>query len=269
MINEKFYTCRYDPAFKEVFMNDSNKDILKSLLETILKVEINEIEYLNLEKNVDNVNVKRKHFDLNLSTNIGRIQVEVNSYDSQYVHPRNASYICDKYSHHTLRGQNYDQDTMIIQINFSYKLTDDKKYRVYKIQDTDGKSFVENFIIYEFNMEKYMDFWYTKNEKEIEENKYIIMLDLDFEDLKILSSDKVVSKYMEELKRVNEKVEFREYMSAEEDNRKIENSLRKEAIETGLKQGFERGIEQGIAIKKKEVALALLNKKIDIDTITG
>ena len=59
-------------------MKENNKDILKALLESILKVEIEEIDYLNLEKNVDNIKVKRKHFDLHLKTNIGNIQVEVN-----------------------------------------------------------------------------------------------------------------------------------------------------------------------------------------------
>ncbi|MBO5138739.1 MAG: PD-(D/E)XK nuclease family transposase, partial [Bacilli bacterium] len=124
MEKDKFYTCRYDRAFKEVFMEDSNKDLLKSLLESVLEVDVNDIEYLNLESNVDNVNVKRKHFDLNLNTSIGRVQVEVNSTNKGYIHPRNMSYICDTYSHHTLKGENYDEDTMIIQINFSYSLTD-------------------------------------------------------------------------------------------------------------------------------------------------
>ena len=276
MEKEKFYTCRYDRAFKEVFMNGSNKDLLKSLLESVLGVGVNDIEYLNLESNVDNVNVKRKHFDLNLNTSIGRVQVEVNSTNKAYIHPRNMSYIGDTYSHHTLKGENYDEDTMIIQINFSYSLTDDKKYRVYKVQDEDGKLFVKNFLIYEFNMAKYKDIWYTKDKVEIEKNKYIIMLDLNEDELmELASNDKVVSKYMEELKRVNKKVEFREYMSAEEGNRKIQNSLMKEAIETGLaqgiaqglEQGLEHGLEQGINKGKLEIALAMLNEKIDIIVI--
>ena len=59
-------------------MNEKNKDLLIYLLEGILKVKIKEVEYLNLEQNVDNIYVKRKHFDLNLKTDVGRIQVEVN-----------------------------------------------------------------------------------------------------------------------------------------------------------------------------------------------
>ena len=180
---EKFYTCKYDRAFKEVFGKEENKDILKKLLEEILQVEIEKIEYLNLERNVDNVKVKRKHLDLYLETNIGKIQVEVNTTNSKYVKPRNMSYLCDIYSHHTLIGQEYDQDTLIIQININYGQQDEKYIREYRLRDESGKEYIKNFIIYEINMEKYMKLWYNKNEKELEKSKYIVMLNLEKEEL--------------------------------------------------------------------------------------
>ena len=124
---EKFYTCKYDRAFKEVFGKEENKDILKKLLEEILQVEIERIEYLNLERNVDNVKVKRKHLDLYLETNIGKIQVEVNSETNKYIHPRNMGYICNTYARYILIGEEYEEDTKIIQINLSYGLKDPKK----------------------------------------------------------------------------------------------------------------------------------------------
>lgn len=36
---QKFYSCRYDRTFKEVFLNPKNEDLLKVLLEDILKVK--------------------------------------------------------------------------------------------------------------------------------------------------------------------------------------------------------------------------------------
>ena len=269
----KFYTCRYDRAFKEVFMNEKNKDLLIYLLEGILKVKIKEVEYLNLEQNVDNVSVKRKHFDLNLKTDIGRIQVEVNASDLGYVRPRNMSYLCDVYSHHVLKGQNYREDVKIIQINFSYGLKDTKALRVYYIQDEEEKKYVENFVIYEINMEKYMSFWYTNNVQEIEKNKEIIMLDLGLEELKTLSKkDRMVEKYMDELKRVNEDPDFHVFMSAEEDNRKIENSIREEMIEKGLKEGMEKGLkqglEQGLEQANRQIVMSMLEKGLDVKMIS-
>ena len=103
--------------------------------------------------------------------------------------------------------------------------------REYKIRDKHNNEFIKNFIIYDINMEKVKDIWYSKSKKEIENNKYLIMLDLDLEELDKLSKiskDRRVNKYMDEVKRVNEDPEFREFISAEEDNRKIENSIKKE-----------------------------------------
>ena len=263
---EKFYTCKYDRAFKEVFGKEENKDILKKLLEEILQVEIERIEYLNLERNVDNVKVKRKHLDLYLETNIGKIQVEVNTTNSKYVKPRNMSYLCDIYSYHTLVGQEYDQDTLIIQININYGQQDEKYIREYRLRDESGKEYIKNFIIYEINMEKYMKLWYNKEEKELEKSKYIVMLNLEKEELEKLSKkDKVVIKYMKELERVNENPKFREYMSAEEDNKKIENSLKREWMEEGLAEG----IKEGSYKRNIEIAKSLLKNKVDIEIITS
>ena len=276
----KFYTCRYDRAFKEVFMNEANKDLLIYLLEGILKLNIKKVEYLNLEQNSDNIYIKRKHFDLFLKTDIGNIQVEVNASNLNYVKPRNMSYLCAIYSHHVLKGQNYTQETKIIQINFSYGLQDTEDMRVYYVQDKSNKHYVENFTIYEINMEKYINYWYTKDKEKIEANKEIIMLDLGLEELRLLSEkDRMVAKYMEEIKRVNEDPEFFEYMSAEEDNRKIENSIRQEMTERGLKEGLEKGMkkgmkkgiqqgmEQGRTDGKKEIIISMLEQGLDVNTI--
>ena len=57
---------------------------------------------------------------------------------------------------------------------------------------------------------------------------------------------------MTELERVNEDPDFREYMSAEEDNRKIENTMREYWKEEGLRDGREEGIKEGIKEGREE-----------------
>ena len=142
---------------------------------------------------------------------------------------------------------------MMIQINFSYGISIEEYVREYRIQDNIGNRYVKNFVIYELNMDKYIDIWYNKDEKEINENKYLLMLNLELKDLENLScKDKVVSKYMSELERVNQNPEFREYMSAEEDNRKIQNSLRIQAIKEG----------------HVEIAKNMLKENMDINLIS-
>ena len=131
--------------------------------------------------------------------------------------------------------------------------------REYKIRDKHNNEFIKNFIIYDINMEKVKDIWYSKSKKEIENNKYLIMLDLDLEELDELSKiskDRRVNKYMDEVKRVNEDPEFREFISAEEDNRKIENSIKKELREEGQKE------------RNVEIAKNMLRDNIPIITIS-
>jgi predicted transposase/invertase (TIGR01784 family) len=274
--NQKFYTCMYDRAFKEVMLNEKNKEILKSVLTSALKVEIYEIELLNQELNSGNVHVKRKHIDAHLKTNEGVIEVEVNAYPEKYVYPRNMAYMCNMYATNTLVGEEYTESTKFIQINFTYRKEEKEAYNIYKIQNEEGKEFVKNFIIYEFNMKYYMDLWYNKNKKGIEDNKYIIMMGLEEKELKQLSrEDKVVGEYMEELKKVNANPRFIEYMSEEEDERKIRNSQLKEARETGLEEGIEKGHKEGIEEGKQEgskeksmeIARNLLKMNLSIEQI--
>ena len=82
---------------------------------------------------------------------------------------------------------------------------------------------------------------------------------------------------MSEIKRVNSNPDFFEYMSAEEDNRKIENSIRKEmterglkeGLEKGLKQGIEQGIEQGTEQATKKIVISMLNQGLNPETIAS
>ena len=92
-----------------------------------------------------------------------------------------------------------------------------------------------------------MKLWYSKDEKEIDKYKYLIMLDLDEEELHNLSKkDKVVSKFM----------------SAEEDNRKIENSLRKQYINEGIEQNK---LETAKLMKEKGIDPSLIKEITGID----
>ena len=269
---KKFYTCKYDKAFKEIMLNEKNKDILKKLLETILKQEIKYINIKNVELSVKGMDVKRKSVDVYLESLNKKIEIEVNTSLESYIHPRNMSYISNIYSSHTLRNDSYDEKTDIIQINLNYNQKNKRIYNEYMMRDLYGDVYVKNLKIIELNMEKYKEMWYHGSEKEKEENKFLIMLDLNEEELKKIKGDKVVSKYMKEINKLNNDSEFVEYMSAEEDARKIYNSRMYDAREKGFKQGYDEGIEQGIEKgieqNKIEIAKNLLNNNVDINIIS-
>ena len=113
-------------------------------------------------------------------------------------------------------------------------------------------------------MDYYKEIWYTKNEKEKQANKYLVMLDLGLKELKeFAKKEKVVYEYMEKLESLNESPEFHQYMSHEEDERKIYNTRMYEATKKGLESGLKQGIEQ----TKMETAKRLLEMNMVVEDI--
>ena len=265
----KFYTCRNDRAFKEVFLNPNNSDLLKALLEFILKIKIDKLEIKKTELLSGNVNVKDKRVDAIVHTGNKKIEIEINSQYEKYLNPRNMAYICNTYQSHTLVGKEYNQQTDIVQVNLTWGLGAEEDVMIkYMIMSENGKLFVKNFIIYEINMDYYNKLWYSKNEEKIKKNLYMIMLDLDKKELENMPKDDIVDKYITNVTIVNDNPEFQKYMSEEEDKKKIQNSLLSEARENGINDGISKGASQ----EKVNIAKNMLNKSIsieDISDITG
>ena len=274
---EAFYTCRNDRAFKEVFLKPDNSDLLKALLEFILKIKIDKLEIKKTELLSGNVNIKDKRVDAIVHTGNKKIEIEINSQNKDYLHTRSTAYICNIYQSNASVGDTYNEDTDIIQVNLTWGLgRNNDEMKIYKIMNEKGELYVKNFIIYEINMDYYDKIWYSKNEEEIKKNQYMIMLDLDKKELKNMPKDKIVDKYITNVTIVNDDPEFQKYMSEEEDKRKIQNSLLSEAKEEGISQGYTSGINDGISKgenkKSIEIAKNMLNKNMsieDISDITG
>lgn len=245
--NKKFYTCKYDKAFKEIMMKEENFNILKNVLEVILDMKINKIELQPLNLLNNNIYLKGKEVDLLVTTDIGKIEVEVNTYYEDYVRPRNFCYISNIYQNQISVGETYSEEIEVIQINLNYNSKDEEVKRVYKVMDESKKEYIKNFRIYEINMDKYKEMWYDKNEIEINKYKYLIMLDMDMKRLKNLPKDKVVEEYMEKIEKLNQDPIFINWITKEEDERKIKNTQISLAYNNGLNDGISEGISQGIS----------------------
>ena len=265
----EFYTCRNDRAFKEVFLNPDNSDLLKALLEFILKIKIDKLEIKKTELLSGNVNIKDKRVDAIVHTGNKKIEIEINSQNKDYLHTRSTAYICNIYQSNASVGDTYNEDTDIIQVNLTWGLgKNNDEMKIYKIMNEKGELYVKNFIIYEINMDYYDKIWYSKNEEEIKKNQYMIMLDLDKKELENMPKDKIVDKYITNVTIVNDNPEFQKYMSEEEDKKKIQNSLLSEAKETGYTSGINDGISKGVSKEKVNIAKNMLNKNMSIEDRT-
>ena len=274
---EAFYTCRNDRAFKEVFLKPDNSDLLKALLEFILKIKIDKLEIKKTELLSGNVNIKDKRVDAIVHTGNKKIEIEINSQNKDYLHTRSTAYICNIYQSNASVGDTYNEDTDIVQVNLTWGLgRNNDEMKIYKIMNEKGELYVKNFIIYEINMDYYDKIWYSKNEEEIKKNQYMIMLDLDKKELKNMPKDKIVDKYITNVTIVNDDPEFQKYMSEEEDKKKIQNSLlseaKEEGISQGISQGYTSGINDGISKgenkKSIEIAKNLLSMNMPLEDIS-
>ena len=259
----KFYTCRNDRAFKEVFLNPNNSDLLKALLEFILKIKIDKLEIKKTELLSGNVNIKDKRVDAIVHTGNKKIEIEINSQNKDYLHTRSTAYICNIYHSNASVGDTYNEDTDIIQVNLTWGLgRNNDEMKIYKIMNEKGELYVKNFIIYEINMDYYDKIWYSKNEDEIKKNQYMIMLDLDKKELKNMPKDKIVDKYITNVTIVNDDPEFQKYMSEEEDKKKIQNSLLSEAKEEGISQVAKNLLSMNMPIEDISKATGLTIKEL-------
>ena len=270
---KKFYSCRYDRTFKEVFLNSKNEDLLKALLEDILKVKIEIKKILPTELIVGNNIIKSKRVDALILAINKKIEIEINASINEYVYVRNMAYICNVYSTNALVGDSYNQDIDIIQINLTWGLDYEESKREFRIIDKNGNVYVKNLLIMEINMEYYKKIWYSKDEKKIKENELLVMLDLNEGELKKMpKSDKISEKYIESVTIVNNDPFFQEYMSHEEDQRKMQNSLIREAEDSGYEKGIKLGEEKGLKLGEEkgkiDIAKSLIKSGMSLEEVS-
>ena len=255
------YKSSDDKCFKCIFLDPLNKDLLSLITKETIGIELGNINYLNIEKNITIEN-KRIYLDALIDTKDYKINYEVYTRCNKYLYPKSTHYNCLSYIEELKVSGKYSEEEDIIQINYIYGMRDNKPIRRHTINDGE-KNFVKNFIIYEVNMDYYMYYWYNRINQEnleyIKQYKYFIMLDLILEELKelleITGSDERIEKFMSELERVNSSSLFRDFMSKEED-RILKNTIKDYAIKEGRKEGI------------LETAKNMLKDKLSIETIS-
>ncbi len=255
---DKFFTAKNDNVFKAIFCNENNTFLLKTLIERCLKIKIEIIEIHAPEKIKENIYAKGQILDVLVKVDNRLINIEVNSGFYDGVHRRNFGYAGSKYSEEVKIGENYLDMNEVIQINFTWGLP--RKYLIlgeYLLVDKKTEiKFVDNFSIFEYNMDKIRELWYS-GDKEYE---FLAILDFNKEELKkIGKGDEYMSEFKKKIESLNDNREYKEFLTAEEDMKKTNNTFK----EIGRREGF----EDGKVLEKVEIAKKLLNKNMDIKEI--
>ena len=260
----KFYNGCYDIVFKTVLCDENNPNMLKTFLEHLLKIEIDEIKFLQNELHVNDVGERKKTVDLLVKIKDKYIHIELNQSHKDYLHVRNFCFFSNLYSKNTRKGKEYDLASEFIHIDLSYDKNDTEEKRTYYVMDKDGYLYIKNLKIIEYNMDMITNFWYSKNKEKIEEYKYLIMLGLDRNSLNELSEgDEYMEEYTKKIEKLNDSDAFTSWITKEEDDEMILNTEKHISYDEGKNEGILLGEKKGIL----ETAKKMLEEKIPLETI--
>ncbi len=266
---KRFYNGMFDQVFKNTLCTYKDHGILIWLLESCLDIKINKLILKDKELYKDNVLSKGKTVDLLIETNSEMINVEINNHPHSGVNERNLAYLSNLYVRNVDMSNDYTKIKKCIQLN----LTSGKKdidlrseYALLKRNSKEEIIYSKNFIIYEISVDLALKSYYNNDIEVINKYKPVIMLALDREELEKLSmGDERVMEYRKRVEKLNDDENFIQFMSAEEDQKKTENTLRN-IVEEQSAELEEKSNE--LSNIKHDTAKKMKSENIDIETIS-
>ena len=250
-----FYKLINDKMFKAVFCTPGNEDLLKEFTERILKTKFKNFKIISPELTKNNIYEKGKYLDILIKTNNIFVNIEINSQNYNGLSERNFSYIALVYASHIKVGEEYNNNLDFVQINLTVGLgTNQPEISVSRVINKDTlKLKVRNLDIYDVNLDKINSRCYNEDD----EYNFLKMITAPKEELEFLAEkgDNLMKKIKDEVNRVNDENYFANFISVEEDERKIRNTYYANGVEEGEARGEKRGEIRGEKRGKEKALL--------------
>ena len=231
--------------FKAVLCTPGNEQILKEFIERILKRKFKTFKILSPELTKNNIYEKGKYLDVLIKTDNLFVNIEVNSHNYNGLSERNFSYIALVYASHIKVGEEYNNDLDFVQINLTVGLgTKMPEISISKVINKETlKLKVRNLEIYDVNLDKINNRCYNEDD----EYNFLKMMTASKEELEFLAEkgDGFMKKIKDEVNRINDENYFANFISVEEDERKIRNTYYANGVEEGEARGEARGKRLG------------------------
>ena len=236
--------------FKAVLCTPGNEQILKEFIERILKRKFKTFKIISPELTKNNI-YEKKYLDVLIKTDNLFVNIEVNSHNYNGLSERNFSYIALVYASHIKVGQEYNNDLDFIQINLTVGLgTKMPEISISKLINKETlKLKVRNLEIYDVNLDKINSRCYNEDD----EYNFLKMMTASKEELEFLAEkgDGFMKKIKDEVNRINDENYFANFISVEEDERKIRNTYYANGVEEGEARGEARGKRLGEKLGEK------------------
>jgi len=268
---EKFYTAKYDRIFKSIFLSENSKDLMASLLKSILGREVKIIDYPPCNIPVKKAWEKATTVDFIVELDGEVVHLEVETGTSLETRMKNFIGFIKVISQNATRKESYDTETRYLHIDFQYGLGPNKKLisKFHLDEEEDDERYLKNIEMLSINMDSAKNFWYTNDKLNIEKYKYLIMLDLDGKELdKLKKGDDLVEKFQKKLCELNDWDRFKSDMTMEEKEKMVANTKIYNAEKKGLEDGKKLGLEVGKKENQIEIVKNLKAKNMDLQFIS-
>ena len=250
-----FYKLINDKMFKAVFCTPGNEDLLKEFTERILKTKFKNFKIISPELTKNNIYEKGKYLDILIKADDLFVNIEINSHNYNGLSERNFSYIALVYASHIKVGEEYNNNLDFVQINLTVGLgTNQPEISVSRVINKDTlKLKVRNLDIYDVNLDKINSRCYNEDD----EYNFLKMITAPKEELEFLAEkgDNLMKNIKDEVNRVNDENYFANFISVEEDERKIRNTYYANGVEEGEARGEKRGEIRGEKRGKEKALL--------------
>ena len=253
-----------DPVIKSIFSDNPN--VLAKFISDITDYNYYELKdnitILNNELNIKTKKERAKRSDFLVKIDNNKYtNIEVNNNSEESALIKNLSYVFHIYSTVTKKGNKYDKELEVIQINLDYHSFDMEDYlEKFYLTNAKDKILTKSIIIYFLDIEKCYEIWYDTSKLDKLNNlvkwgaflysgKYKEMESI----LSELVSEKEVRKIMSSLENIKledidwseeERREWDEWLKNSKLDR-IKEEIKLEARQEGLEEGRVEGLAEG------------------------
>lgn len=251
-----------DIMFRGVMFD--NIDILRLVMENCMENKVDDIILLNNEMSKKRFLEMKKTLDVYAEESDMLFDIEVSTEYTNWIINRNLAFGFKIYTESVNRGGNYSDYKTTCVLNIIGGKVPSKSHKSY-LKNEENKITSKKFIYKEIYVDYYIKRYYNKgNEKLTNKYKYIIMLGLNLRELEEFSrkyGDEIVERYKKSFKEMLLAKPFEPLFTKEEDEKRIKESIRKEGIDEGMKQGrSDEKMELAKNFKKNGVDIKVISK---------
>ena len=272
--NKTIIPLTFDRAFICVFNKEKNISILEHFISTYLKLPLEKVKghlkLLSRDLELDHKQERQKQIDILLDLDGRKINIELNNNNTAGILERNIVFASKIHGRQLKKSDNdYSKIEQTIQINLNnFSCNETNLIESYYLTNEEGKRLSEKLRIDFVDIAKATKKRYNESEEELARWLRILtsttLEELERELGEDLMDNDSKDKLLEEVERYSEDDEMIAMYSYYTKEELEKNTMLIEAKQEGIKEGKIEGIKE----RNVEIAKSMLNKGMDITTIS-